>query len=622
MKLLKLSFLSARSKSLYTRLTLTRFTILYLSFALASCTILVILQAITLVENHAGVDALEDILAQAGATRAQDGLPMILNGNLVLCDGIPNRPSASCRVLWGWNMGGSSLNNETISLNPRAVDSIRHFSAPVDTRAIGGEFLDLPNNCIYSLRWLLDTLQDNMREDVVTLCFQFWLISLAFITLLNESIPHLAACLFGHVLGTGWAGYRVQSTIRLTYMYRKAIVPGLCLGKDFLGGWWDQRLTHAIGIIVVNTCTLAALMYLSCRLFKVYASQSFARVGAPDKIRRIYRIILLFSASLQLTGFFSLASIGIWLDKINQGIISRFTSHGKLYLALFIVTLVLMIPWLVLGWVCVRRECLRRYGIFCVISLFLVTLFTALFFSPVYRFIFLSWSFFATMTVTSYVCVVIASILGIMCRLNFGKGLAHYFQVNEALAGVNFTAGTFYDDKADPENALPLPVKLSDAKYLDGRGHHLVLTQTRSSSVYSRSGEDPIILSSTPPDVKSLIAVPHKSLAIIPTPQIRGFQDTEIKEDILTPAPARRKSLVSLTNRAGPLLQVSELPERLSSLAGLQQALNEFPLPPAVAPLPMVSRYAISTVSQMSSARYGGEDREIKDIGNGKSGWF
>lgn len=44
----------------------------------------------------------------------------------------------------------------------------------------------------------------------------------------------------------------------------------------------------------------------------------------------------------------------------------------------------------------------------------------------VYRFIFLSWSFFATITVTSYICVVTSAILGIICRFNFGQGLAHY----------------------------------------------------------------------------------------------------------------------------------------------------------------------------------------------------
>ena len=38
----------------------------------------------------------------------------------------------------------------------------------------------------------------------------------------------------------------------------------------------------------------------------------------------------------------------------------------------------------------------------------------------------MSWPFFATLTVTAYMFSIVSSILGVFCRLNFGKGLAHY----------------------------------------------------------------------------------------------------------------------------------------------------------------------------------------------------
>jgi hypothetical protein len=88
------------------------------------------------------------------------------------------------------------------------------------------------------------------------------------------------------------------------------------------------------------------------------------------------QIILLFSAGLQITAFFSLASTGIWIDKINQRVVKRLSPHEHLYLAALVVTLVvgfslvfngcsmlsssqLLVPWLILvcchNWKCERR---------------------------------------------------------------------------------------------------------------------------------------------------------------------------------------------------------------------------------------------------------------------------
>lgn len=617
MKLLEFSFWSAWSRSFLARLTVNRFTIVYFSFALVSCVVLVALQAITLIGNNDGVAILSGALSQTNATQARDGLPMMVNGRLALCDGIPGQSTVSCQILWAWDTTDPSSGNGTFTLDPRATDDTGQ--SPVHNIGITNlvdDSLDLPDNCIYSLRWLLDTLKDNKREDVVTLCFQIWMLSLAFVTVLYESIPHLGASLLGHVLGTGWAAYRVGSTNRLTYIYRQAVVPRMCSGEDFLKDWWDHRKSNAAGIVVVNACTLAVMMYLSYTILKIYARQSFARVGVSDQVRRIYKIILLFSAGLQLTGFFSLASVSIWLDKINQGVVQRFAIHGKLYLAVFVVTILLLMPWLVLGWVCVRRECARRYAVFCIISLFLVTLFTALFFSQIYRFIFLSWSFFATMTVTAYICIVFSATLGILCRFNFGKGLAHYLHVNDTLVGMNFTADTFYDHKADPENVFPLRLKSSDTLVSEGAEHHIILTKSRGSSVYSHPEGSPILLSSTPADMKSLITTPaHPVHGSTLGTKILITRDVETKQDPLPPVPAQPRATAT-TNRL--VLRFSELPGRVSSLASLHQALDEFPLPPtAMHPVQEIRRYAPN-----SSPANAHQDDKTKNLSIDKSGWF
>ena len=44
----------------------------------------------------------------------------------------------------------------------------------------------------------------------------------------------------------------------------------------------------------------------------------------------------------------------------------------------------------------------------------------------VYRYVFSSWTFFATITVTALILLIGTTALGTICRLNFGQGLAHY----------------------------------------------------------------------------------------------------------------------------------------------------------------------------------------------------
>ncbi|KAF7785213.1 hypothetical protein Agabi119p4_1378 [Agaricus bisporus var. burnettii] len=571
---------SARGRAFFTRLTLTRFTLLYFTFALLACLILVVLEGVTLANNHAGTQVLSGIIAQTNPSQAKSGLPLFSDGKLVVCDDFPNQSGAVCRVMWKMDNEGSILVNGTSSVYPRGTNDQVQGHAFVDTRIIAGS-LDLPDNCIYSLRWLRDIIQDGIREDIVVLCFQFWLLSLALVTLVTESIPHLGAGIFGHLLGTVWAGYRIHSTSHLESVYKDLIVPGVCSNRDFLGNWWDQTRAHAIGVLVVYACTLVALTYLSYKLLIVFANQSFARVGASNQIRRIYKIILLFSAGLQLALFFSIAAIGLWLGKINHAAIGELVPNQMSLLVALVVALVLLFPWLILGWVCVRRECWKLYIVFCTISLFLIVLFSVLFSTPIYQFILISSSFFGTITITSYICVVTTAILGVICRLNFGKGLVHYLEVDRTLAGMNFTTGTFYDHKADPEkNAfpsykLPAGVELKHDSFIIGHG----------SSRFSVTEGVPIRLSSTPSALKRLILVPNEQFGDADEKESMGMKNV-----LQPPSPAWLKRPSSTTSNAGSLL--SDLPLRLSSLASLRKELNEFPVPPSEPPAVIASRYA------------------------------
>jgi hypothetical protein len=64
--------------------------------------------------------------------------------------------------------------------------------------------------------------------------------------ILNESIPHLVAAVLGHIFGTAWSGYRVQSMKNLRSIYQNYILPEACDNHDLLGNWWDTRIDHGV----------------------------------------------------------------------------------------------------------------------------------------------------------------------------------------------------------------------------------------------------------------------------------------------------------------------------------------------------------------------------------------
>ncbi|PPR00909.1 hypothetical protein CVT26_015519 [Gymnopilus dilepis] len=431
-------FLSfARAKLLYSRITLTRFTTLYFFFALTSCIVLSILQGITFADNSAGVAILSPFI-----NISTDPIILLDNKGLRTCTSVPNQPGTSCVLRQSFfidfNQSSDSSRQQSSGQGAYGVEpdedddknNLRLLNKELDVLQSS-----LAKNCIISLGWVGEAIEDAKREDVVTMLFQIWLLSLALVAILNESIPHLGAAFLGHVLNTAWAGYRIRSTLSLTNLYRSKIVAGACQDVDVMGHWWDVKLQHSIPFLIVNLIILLAFAYLSCKLYKVYANQSFSRVGASQSVLRIYKLVLIFSVCLQLSGFFSVAAAGMWLNKVCYGFLMKLAQDANVYMAAFIVILV--------GWVCVRRECGIRFGIFCAISCLLLAISSALFSSPVYRYIFTTWPFFATVTITAYVLLMATSILGVVCRLNFGKGLAHYLRVTDALEDADFTPVSF-----------------------------------------------------------------------------------------------------------------------------------------------------------------------------------
>ncbi|KAK7440053.1 hypothetical protein VKT23_017304 [Stygiomarasmius scandens] len=462
-------------KLVYTRITLTKWTTLYFFLALLYCLVLVTLQGITVSENAKAVHIINGLLDTGDVAR--DCL-VVRNGNtLEMCKDIPSQSDADCSVVQGTNL----FSRVEIALEHQLQ------SRDLQTEA-----------CLQSLIWLNDTIRDSIREDIVTLIFHIWLFLLSFVAILNESLPHLGAALAGHVLVTAWAGYRFRNSQRQQELYNFFIVRGPCQ-NDFLGNWWKLRLDHTIPVIIINVVVFLLITFLSVKLYNVYAKQSFKRVGASPQTHTVYKLVLGLSVCLQLAGFFTVASTGMWIDKASTGDIRRVAKHLVLYRTVFSIMAVLEIPWVILGWRSVRREQRWQFTVFWIISLLLLISASAIFASPLYMFIFQTWPFFANMTIVSYVLIVVTTALGLICRLHFGKGLPQFLRETEDLEGVDFTPVYISTDIPSSPDEKTSRSEIHSAVELPKSTYQSLTQQNKTSSVYSDVMRDTIKLSSTPP---------------------------------------------------------------------------------------------------------------------------
>jgi len=259
----------------------------------------------------------------------------------------------------------------------------------------------------------------------------------------------------------------------------------------FLGGWWNLRTGHS-----------------------VYARQSFELVGASPQIHQVYKSVLLLSVCVQLGGFFAIASTAMWLAKASSGTIALVAKNLNLYRAVFSIMAILEVPWTILGWICFRRESRRQFLIFAGISLLLLASSSGIFASPLYQFIFQTWPFFATMTITSYLLVVATFFLSIWCRTQFGKGLPEYLKPKETLEGEDFTPVHFNDAASVKSEKHPgsfdesffnsLPPLLAAQTMKPPVAHFK--SRDKTTSVYSDMNRSTMKLSSTPPLLQSALS--------------------------------------------------------------------------------------------------------------------
>jgi len=337
----------------------------------------------------------------------------------------------------------------------------RHVSKREDFEAIMDTVSDR-HTCLVVLNWPVSILDNTKREDIVFVAFQFWVLGMSVVALLNESIPHIIASLLTHILATAWAAFQISHTALFRADFARLVTKGACRPAMILPiKYWEERSKAEISSLALNVLALFISSFLTWRLIKLFGWQTFKRVGASLAINRVYKLVLTLSITIQLSLFFMVSTVGLWIDQLFNGVIAKKATYATLYKVNFLVTLILLVPWLMTGWFAVRREQKIPMLIFLALSFAYLVGWGVMFLSTTFRWTYVQWQFFGAMASASVILTLMSAILGVICRFNFGKGLSRYLNAHQTLPGDDFTpvtpGGTDLEKVAFPSNEKPIP---------------------------------------------------------------------------------------------------------------------------------------------------------------------
>ncbi|KAH7107128.1 hypothetical protein BKA62DRAFT_686060 [Auriculariales sp. MPI-PUGE-AT-0066] len=480
-----------RLSNAYIRVTLTRYHFLFFLVTFLHCAALVFLQSITFVINEEARDFMVHVMSMTGATR--DAVAVVVADTLFLCQHVPGSGLTSGRYAEDFKSclqvsppPSSAPSQQLVAVNA-TVDEEEYYGKTVDASlstvynrrfqersllyptgmtlvpdiragtifgmsivGIGNStgILDENGNlwvsheCIASLRYPEQEFQDAGRENISFLFFHVWVFAISILAIVNESVPHLASALAGQCLAAAWAAWDIYRTIQFRRRYEGLISDTLCSGANLIPHYWPTRNRLTVSIASINFGMLALTFWLTMVLIRMFSTSQFRSVGAAPMLEKLYRVLMAFSTVLRLYIFFLVLTTTLWLDQLDGGLLHTFltTSQFNGYLGICSIALILALPLVFLGDTSVRTE--RRHlalGFLVAQSLYVGFHASLLASSAIYRWTLILWPFFAVNVAASFILAFTSLVLGILCRINFGRGLDHFIHVTSILERDGFT---------------------------------------------------------------------------------------------------------------------------------------------------------------------------------------
>ncbi|KAG9311052.1 hypothetical protein JVU11DRAFT_8952 [Chiua virens] len=413
-------------KTWCTRVTRSRMTIAFFLFVLWNFSAQMTLHTLVLLGS---TEERHQVSSAIDALDIQRGFIVVGPGLLEICSGIPTAETTMCFALYN----GSAI------------------STPMEGLSI---------ECAEGLTWLENYLGDSKTQEVAYLVLETWLFVMSLIALLDESIPHLhvissIVVLVAQVVNTSWISYRIVDNISSKHIYDEIVVDGTCGGYDILRGSWQYDVLYVVGHILmllrysrphiivdpykILGCSIAALLSMlifTFKLTKLYSKACLCSVGAPPQIVQSLKWRLWMRVFLQFATLFVLVSAALWYDKRKYDLIPPYSQNGLFDAAFYFVAIVR-------GTHSISTEKHALFLVHALMSIALLLISGLWFASALYRYEYCTWHFFTGITTVADLFLLITFVLSIICRLNFGKGLAHFLVVEKALRAAGFAQDTF-----------------------------------------------------------------------------------------------------------------------------------------------------------------------------------
>lgn len=451
-----LNLIKRAVKTPYRRITLTRYTTLFFISSIILCLSQGVIQSFLFGTDLSAEQMVARILSEAQVPMTKLAYHTRQNGQEVvkLCSAIPGTvPNDPCVTVYDGTTTPTSANWSAPPGYRRDNDS--DASRPLHTVMMpvlddSGTVI-LSEQCTRVMLYPDVVLKNSKREEIVLLASHFWLFGISFYALLFDSSPHIFAVLCMRVLEAGWSAYTIWRTmdIHLRFMHLISDDDSPC-HANLLPTYLTTRLALQIMDLVLNLAALICITLLSWRLVKAFNAQTFKRIGPPEHILRMHRPYYAISVCLYVSIFLTVTVLSLWSDQLMNTAISVISQHTTLYKTLYFFTIATVVPWTYLGLQAVRRENRWFMSIFLALCLFYVTGWSLMFKAKEYQWTWLQWPFFACMTIASLMTLILAGVCGILCWLNFGKGLASYLEAEAQLAKSNFEPSVFSTESLDP----------------------------------------------------------------------------------------------------------------------------------------------------------------------------
>ncbi|KAI0351673.1 hypothetical protein OH77DRAFT_1524004 [Trametes cingulata] len=465
-------------KSALARITLTPHTLAFFLLSVIHCLAQGLTAAFVYSEDASTFAFVDNILHTAQVPR-NEVARLFRSGDdltLKLCTAAPiGDVYKECTTIWDTSM----TMNATGTLTPRFFDTKDHITRrSLDTGSLvpvrdpssgevtgveltynGDNSVLLSEQCARMLEYPGRILDNSQREDLALVGSQFWLLGVSTFGILYNSIPHIWAVVFARVLQTAWAAYTIWRTEDVKFRYRTLIVGnGTPCHFDVMPSYFTTRLALQIPELVLNVTALLSTSFLAWHIVRGYSSATIRRVMPAPQVMRQYKFFLIDSMFLQLSLFFTVTAISLWIDQLRNSEIALLAQRSPLYYALFIFTIVTIVPWIVMGWFSVRREMKWLIAAFLFLNLCYIVGWGVMFYSQVYLWTFIEWPFFGCTTIVSFMVLIGAMVFGVICWTGFGKGLAHYLHVEAVLTESDFDPDVFTNDTEKASNKAASPV--------------------------------------------------------------------------------------------------------------------------------------------------------------------